>query len=211
MNLNYTINDPWDWVTHFEQAVAQRLGSKYAVAIDCCSNGLFLALKYLKAEGTTINIPRRTYASVPMQVIHAGCRIRWTDELWKGDYLLEPFPIVDSAVRFTESCYRPGTYTCLSFHHRKRIGIGRGGMILTDDADFVTWCRPMIYDGRDKHVLYKDDYARCIGYHMYMTPEQAEMGLDILNRTALECEDTDTGVNYKDMSLEPVFGPYVDA
>jgi hypothetical protein len=69
----------------------------------------------------------------------------------------------------------------------------------------------MIYDGRDKYVLYKHDHARCIGYHMYMTPEQAQVGLDILNRTPLVCEDTDTGVNYKDMSLEPIFGPYVDA
>ena len=29
--------------------------------------------------------------------------------------------------------YVPGTFACLSFDIRKHLGIGRGGMILTDD------------------------------------------------------------------------------
>jgi dTDP-4-amino-4,6-dideoxygalactose transaminase len=206
---NYIINNPWDWVTHFECAVAERLGSKYGVAIDCASNGFFLAFKYLKAEGSVINLPRRNYASVPMQAIHAGCRIRWTDELWKGDYILDPLPIVDSAVRFTENCYRKNTYTMISFHERKRINIGKGGMILTDDKDFVDWCRPMIHDGRDHFIDLKDDYFRCIGYKMYMTAEQAKRGLEILDRTPLVCDDTDSALGYHDLSLQSVFDPYV--
>ena len=31
--------------------------------------------------------------------------------------------------------------------------------------------RPMIYDGRHKDKLYKEDEFECIGTHMYMTPE----------------------------------------
>ena len=46
-------------------------------------------------------------------------------------------------------------------------------MILTNDEKFVEWPRPMIYDGRHKDRLYKDDEFECIGWYMYMTPEDA--------------------------------------
>ena len=31
---SYVINDPWDWVTHFETAIANYTGAKYAIACD---------------------------------------------------------------------------------------------------------------------------------------------------------------------------------
>ena len=49
INAGYKWKDPRDAVNIFEQKVADFAGSKYAVAIDCCSNGLFLCLKYLNA------------------------------------------------------------------------------------------------------------------------------------------------------------------
>jgi dTDP-4-amino-4,6-dideoxygalactose transaminase len=45
-DAGYEFNDAREVVTLFENKVAVFAGSKYAVAIDCCSNGLFLALKY---------------------------------------------------------------------------------------------------------------------------------------------------------------------
>ena len=62
-------------------------------------------------------------------------------------------------------------FMVLSFHKKKILNIGKGGMILTNDEDFVKWSRPMIYDGRHKDKLYKDDEFECIGWYMYMTPE----------------------------------------
>jgi dTDP-4-amino-4,6-dideoxygalactose transaminase len=208
---NKTINDPWDYVDLFEKTIAEYAGSQYAIAVDCCSNALFLALKYYHAEGTTVKVPKRTYASVPMQVIHAGARIQWTDELWDGIYTLDPFPIVDSAVRFTKDMYVRDSLMCLSFQHRKRLNIGKGGMILTDDRSFVNWCRPMIYDGRHRDVLYKDDDLSCIGYHMYMTPEQAYRGLLIFQTLPDVNTDTEKSSNYRDLSLEHIFNPYVQS
>ena len=47
----YKLSDPWDVVDLFEKKVAEYAGSKYAVSVDNCTDGLFLCLKYLKADG----------------------------------------------------------------------------------------------------------------------------------------------------------------
>jgi hypothetical protein len=44
---------------------------------------------------------------------------------------------------------------------------------------------------------------------MYMTAEQAKRGLEILDRTPLVCDDTDSALGYHDLSLQSVFDPYV--
>ena len=66
------VDDPWDIVEGFEKLVAEYAGSKYAVAVDSCTNSIFLCLKYLNAAGE-IEVPKRTYLSVPQAIIHAGC------------------------------------------------------------------------------------------------------------------------------------------
>ena len=134
----HVINDPWDIVEAFEHKVAKYAGSKYAVATDSCTNSLFLCLKYLNATGK-VKVPKRTYLSVPQSVIHAGCEVEFTDLEWSGAYQLDPYPIVDSATRFTKDMYVKGSYQCLSFHIRKILPIAKGGMILTDDAKAVDW------------------------------------------------------------------------
>ncbi len=70
-------------------------------------------------------------------------------------------------------------FICVSFHIKKRIPIGRGGMILTNDKSAVNWLRQARYDGR-KGYLYNDiDDIEVCGYHMYMTPEQAARGIQL--------------------------------
>jgi len=205
----YTFTDPWDIVTLFENKLAEYSGSKYAVCLDSCSNALYLCLKYLEIKDTVIEIPKHTYASVPMQIIHAGNKIRFIDKKWSGEYCLGNTPVVDAATRFCRDMYIPDSYYCVSFHHRKTLKIGRGGVILTDDKNFVDWCRPMIYDGRHKEVLYKNDQLACIGYHMYMTPEDAAIG--ILKLDELPDYNPDTGSNetYSDLSQQQIFKNYL--
>ena len=128
----YKVDDPWDVVDIFEEKIARYAGSKYAVATDSCTNSLFLSLKYLNASGE-IEVPKRTYLSVPGLVINAGCKVKFVDKEWKGCYHLSPYPVVDGATRFTKDMYEPGTFHCLSFHIRKILPIAKGGMILTDD------------------------------------------------------------------------------
>ena len=44
----------------------------------------------------------------------------------------------------------------------KILNIGQGGMILTNRQDLMNGPRPMIYDGRHKDRMYKDDEFECI-------------------------------------------------
>ena len=44
------IEDAWDAVDLFERTIAEYAGSKYAVAIDNCTDALFLCLKYLNKK-----------------------------------------------------------------------------------------------------------------------------------------------------------------
>lgn len=203
-------SDPWDTVTEFENKLAEYAGSKYAVCVDSCSNAMFLCMKYLGITGQTITLPKHTYASTPMQCIHAGNTVRFEDIEWSGEYYLGDTPVVDAATRFRKGMYKSSTYYCVSFHHRKTLKIGRGGVILTDNKEFVDWCRPMIYDGRHKYVMHDVDDYECIGYHMYMTPEDASIGLTKLASIADYNPDTGSNLTYKDLSKQSVFLPYIN-
>lgn len=203
-------SDPWDSVTLFENKLAEYAGSKYAVCVDSCSNAMFLCMKYLGITGQVITLPKHTYASTPMQCIHAGNQIQFEDVEWSGEYHLGTTAIVDAATRFCKGMYKSGTYYCVSFHHRKTLKIGRGGVILTDDKEFADWCRPMIYDGRHKYVMHDVDDYECIGYHMYMTPEDAEIGLAKFKDISDVNPDTGSNLTYKDLSKQSVFLPYIN-
>jgi dTDP-4-amino-4,6-dideoxygalactose transaminase len=209
ISKGYPINDPWDAVTLFENRLADYAGSKYAVCVDSCSNAMFLCMKYLGVTGQVIELPKHTYASTPMQCIHAGNKIRFVDKEWSGDYYLGDTKIVDAATRFHSGMYLQDSYYCVSFHHRKTLKIGRGGVILTNDADFVKWCRPMIYDGRHKEVMHNVDDYECIGYHMMMTPEEAADGLLKMENISEFNTDKCSSATYKYLSQQTLFDPYV--
>ena len=200
-----TTTDPWDAVITFENELALYAGSEHCVVVDSCSSALFLCLKYLNITNQIIEIPGRTYSSVPMQIIHAGNRIRFTDADWDGNYALGDTGIVDAATQFYHGMYQTNTLMCTSFHHRKILKLGRGGCIFTNDPDFVTWCRPMIYDGRDMYTMYSEDEFSCIGYHMYMTPEDAVKGLKLLHELPAHNTNTGSSDTYNDLRTQEVF------
>jgi dTDP-4-amino-4,6-dideoxygalactose transaminase len=195
----FEINDPWDVVKAFEKLVAQYAGSKYAVSVDNCTDALFLCLKYLNAKGL-VTIPAKTYVSVPQAIIHAGCEVKFEDLEWSGTYYLKPHPIVDGATRFTKGMYIPDTYQCISFHIKKILNIGKGGMILTDDAEAVTWFKKARYEGRDTNIPYDKDDVDMIGWNMYMTPEQAATGIRAFNQLPDENEDCGGSWKYHDIT-----------
>jgi len=206
--IGYIFNDPWDIIDIFEEKLAKYAGSKYAVCVDSCSSGIFLCLNYLGYRDKTISLPANTYASVPMQCIHAGNKISFSDLEWSGSYFLKPTPIVDAATKFSKNMFISDTYFCVSFHHRKTLKIGRGGVILTDDINFVNWCRPMCYDGRNKRTQYHNDSFACIGYHMYMTPEEAAKGILLLDQIPDENPDTGGSATYTDLRTQEIFKDY---
>ena len=50
-------------VSNFEKEIAKYFGSPYAVAVDSCTHGLELCLRYKKVK--KLVVPKRTYISVP--------------------------------------------------------------------------------------------------------------------------------------------------
>jgi len=206
----YDWKDPWDVVEMFEQEVAKFAGCKYGIAIDNSTNGLFLCLKYIKKEYyiPDITIPSRTYCSVPMAIIHAGYKVKFEDIEWSGVYQLKPFSIYDGATRWTEGMYELGDsigYQTVSFGLKKRIPIGKGGMILTNDKDSVEWFKMMRYEGRHNDIPYTEDKFGLIGYNMYMTPEDAARGLILMSHTPKENEDSGNSHSCIDLTKQSIF------
>lgn len=194
-------NNPYQIVKAFEDEVSYYTGAPYAISVDSCTNALFLCCKYLNVK--TVTLPSKTYLSVPQSIIHAGGEVIFdsSEETnnWKGIYQLKPYPIYDAAKRFTSNMYIPGTYMCLSFHIKKHLKIGKGGMILTDNENAVEWFIKARYEGRTQK-RYHDDDITMLGWNMYMTPQQAAHGLALMQNMLANNEDLDEHNNYKDLT-----------
>ena len=121
--------NPYQVVEDFEAALCEYTGAPYAVTTTSCTMALLLACAWHIElfHNREITIPKRTYVSVPMSIIHAGGKVLFRDEEWTGTYQLWPYPIWDSARRFTSDMYRKGRHDCLSFHWGKILGIQQGG------------------------------------------------------------------------------------
>ena len=189
-------HNPYKIVKMFEEEVAHYTGAPLAVSTDSCTDALLLCCEYLKVK--KVIIPARTYLSVPQSIIHAGGTVEFEDVEWKGIYRLRPYPIYDAAKRFTSDMYIPGSYMCLSFHIKKHLKIGKGGMILTDDHDAYKWFKKQRYEGRSE-VKYHDDDIISNGWNVYMTPEQAARGLMLMQNYPRYNEDLPEEPPYRDL------------
>lgn len=206
----------------FERELCKYTGAPYAVAVNSCTAALMLAVawhlkhglprgafKYkalvrydegLRAEESVfplsitplIEIPKRTYVSVPMAIMHAGGRPTFRDEDWLGAYQLKPLPVWDSARYFTGGMFmgigsmaqphHPARnfaeqMVCVSFHAAKTLGIEQGGAILHDIPEADAWLRRARFDGRTEGKAPKDDTFTQIGWHCYLNPSSAAQGL----------------------------------
>jgi dTDP-4-amino-4,6-dideoxygalactose transaminase len=205
-SLGYAWDDPRDIVLMFEDKLAQFAGSKYAVVLDCCSHAIFLSLKYLGIQAE-LTIPRHTYVSVPMQIIHSGSTPAFVDDQWEGLYELGDSGVVDGAGRFKNGMYvGEGKLHTLSFQIKKRLPIGRGGAILTDSEDAYRWLKLATYDGRDLNTPYDSPgHVSQLGWHFYMTPEDAARGIWLMDQLGTDLSDTMSWKNYPDLSKMEVF------
>lgn len=192
-------HNPYEIVTMFEECIADYTGAPYALSVDSCTNALFLACKYHNIQD--VIIPSKTYLSVPQSIMQAGGNVIFdeSENDWSGIYQLKPYPIYDSAKRLTSNMYIPGTYMCLSFHIKKTLKIGKGGMVLTDDEKFVDWFRRARYEGRGWKTFYKDDNIADMGWNMYMTPQEAAHGLCLLQNYPLNVPDQIEENGYMDL------------
>ena len=164
-------------VTNFEKEIAKFFGSPFAIAVDSCTHGIELALRYTGEK--EILVPKRTYLSIPFLANKMGLDLFWKDEQWV-DYYYLTHNIIDAAVLWKKDSYLPNTFMCISFQYQKHLSLGRGGVILLDNEDDYLTLKKMSYDGRLPNIPWRDQDIETVGYHYYMTPETAKLGLDKL-------------------------------
>ena len=197
-------------ITEFENKIADFFGSPYAVAVDCCTHGLELCLRLTNAE--KINVPRHTYISVPFLANKLGIDLEWRNDKWEDYYTLnyDDRRIIDAAVLWRRNSYQENTFMCVSFQFRKHLSLGRGGIILLDNKEDAIKLKKMSYDGRLPDVPWRDQDIDSIGYHYYMTPETAQLGLDKL-QDAIDTVPTKWTIeDWPDVSAMSVFiDPYL--
>jgi dTDP-4-amino-4,6-dideoxygalactose transaminase len=196
----------------FEKALSDYTGAPYVVALDNMSNAIFLALYYEKISGQEIEIPSRTYPSVPCEIIHAGGKVKFTQvdgDTIKGAYQLKPTKVWDSALRFTGDMYVSNTHMCVSFTGPyKQLRLSKGGAILTDDLHAYLWFKRARFSGR-RECSYHDDYFDMLGWNFYMIPELAARGLHMmpqfynLDGTKKQIEDLE--LPYPDLSKYEIY------
>ena len=79
-------------VKEFEDKISNFFGSPYAVAVDSCTHGIELCLRYTNEK--KINVPKRTYISVPFLAKKLGLELEWKDEIWQNYYTLNYIDII---------------------------------------------------------------------------------------------------------------------
>jgi hypothetical protein len=163
-------------VTQLEEKLATFFGAPYAICLDSCTHGIELCLRLKKAK--YIECPKHTYLSVPFLANKLNIELRWKDIVWQNYYYVTD-DIIDAAVLWRKDSYIPRTFMSISFQYQKHLNLGRGGVILTDNKEAAIQLKKMSYDGRLPNIPWREQNIETFGYHYYMTPETAKLGLDI--------------------------------
>lgn len=206
-------HNPYLITSQFEEMLADYAGSKFCVCVESCSAALLLSLFWQReqtGELGIIQLPKFTYPSAPCSVIFMGGKIKFSDEPWEGIYYLKPYPIVDGALRFRKDMYEKGTLHCISMHVKKRLNLGRGGAILTDDEKAYEFLKRARFDGRAGVPLQYDHLSQ-LGLNVYMEPSSAARGIQIF-QTLMGKELDDLPVaeqKYSDLSTQTAYQKYI--
>lgn len=205
---------PYAVTESFEAALSEYTGAPFVVALNSGTAALMLAVQWhlrnrdplqeMYRMYAEIEIPRRTYVSVPCAIMNAGGNVQWRDEDWRGEYQLKPLPVWDSARRFTSGMYRAGQFQCVSFSASKILGAEQGGAILHDNPEADKWFRRMRFDGRTDGVNPLEETFDLVGHHCLMIPSVAATLLVRLYHLPKHNEDLPP-YQYPDLSKAPAF------
>lgn len=190
-------------VDKFESQIAEFFGAPYAVATDCCTHAIELCLRYKDIKRVTV--PKHTYLSIPMTLEKLNLDWGFNDDKWSNYYDLKGTNIIDAAVHWKEDSYIPNTFMCLSFQFKKHLSLGRGGIILCESALDRAELIKMSYDGRHRNAPWSEQTVFQMGYHYYMTPETAQLGLDKLPEAVKTTAKKWSWKNYPNLSTLEVF------
>jgi len=181
----------FDKLFEFESALAEYTGAPYVVLTDGCTHALELCFRHDRITATTLT--PYTYLSIPMMLRQLKINFEfYPDTLphrqqWVGEYKFEATRIWDSARLLKPNMYQAGQAQCISFGHRKPLQLGRGGAILTDDAELYEWASLARSDGRDLRISpWEQQEYFTQGYHYCPTLELCEQGLNKLSTADTE-------------------------
>lgn len=192
-------------VSNFEKEISSFFGAKHGIAVDSCTHGLELCLRYFKVKA--FDCPKHTYISVPFLANKLGIELIWNDEQWQDYYRLTA-GIIDAAVLWKKDGYIPGTFMCISFQFQKHLSLGRGGMILCDNDEIALELKKMSYDGRLPNIPWRSQDIDTMGYHYYMTPETAKLGLEKLPEAIATEPKKWTVQDWPDLTKMKIFEKY---
>ena len=189
-------------VEDFEKKIAEFFGAPYAIAVDSCTHGIELCLRHCNVK--SIIVPKHTYISIPFLSKKLNLGLCWTDQKWE-DYYYVSCSVIDAAVLWKQNSYIPKTFMSISFQYQKHLSLGRGGMILTDNEKSYLTLKKMVYDGRLPNIPWKEQNINEVGYHYYMTPETAQIGLNKLP-DAIERQPKQWSINdWPDLTQMDIF------
>lgn len=216
----------------FENKFKEYAGSKYALAVNSCTAGLYLALKVLGVgSGDEVITTPLTFCSTVNVILHCGAKPVFADVNIK-DWNIDPKEIekkitkktkvilpvhlhgrpcemdeimalakkyklyvVEDAAHAAEAWYKGkkigniGDITVFSFYVTKNIATGEGGMITSDNKEWIDKIRILSLHGlsRDAYKRYSVKHYRsyeCLvpGFKYNMMDIQASLGLHQLAR-----------------------------
>ena len=189
-------------VTDFELAIAKYFGAPYAIAVDSCTHGIELALRYNNTK--YITVPKHTYLSIPFLSKKLSIGLSWNDNNWVDYYYLSE-NIIDAAVLWKPNSYIPNTFMGISFQYQKHLSLGRGGILLTDNELAAIEIKKMSYDGRLPNIPWRYQDIDTVGYHYYMTPETAQLGLAKLTDAITEIPRQWVITDWPDLTTMKIF------
>ncbi len=219
-------------VAEFEEALADYVGAKFAVATTNCTTALHISLVCLDiGPGDEVIVPSFTFIATANSILHAGAtpvfvdidprtynidvtRIR--EAITEKTKAIMPVhqiglaadmdPILDVAERHNLHVVEDaapsigeqykgrrvgsiGEVTCFSFHPRKVVTTGEGGMITTDNERVASMARSIRSHGASISDLARhkadevifEDYPY-LGYNYRMTDIQAAIGLEQMKK-----------------------------
>jgi perosamine synthetase len=211
-------------VAAFEEAIAEYVGTDYAVAVNSCTSALLLALMALDvgpgdkvgvttyswpatanvvalcgAEPVFIEIASETFnmdpraleetlqhttlkAIIPVHTFGGMADMQGIFDAAesRGVAVIEDAACALGARQGTKNAGTFGTMGCFSFHPRKTITTGEGGVITTNDAVLARRLRMLRNHGQDPEAATPDFVMP--GFNMRLTEYQGALGLTQLNK-----------------------------
>ena len=182
-------------VTKFENKFCEYIEAPNGVSISSASVGIFLTCTALNDLFKHFYIPGIIPPVVPTHLKHANINVNFVDNVkWVGNsYILyedSNTVIIDSAQEVL-----PGSFSKLpeiygnkriiviySFYPTKPVGSMDGGLIASNDQEFLKTIRSLSRNGMSSDIDSWDRSQKYLGWKMYMNSAQADLALKNLRK-----------------------------